>query len=433
MNPIEFSHVWKRYRIGSKHDSLRDAIPALLKRLSGRNGRALSSARHSLAGKDRAGSVGHALRSDEFWALQDVSFEAKKGETLGIIGPNGAGKSTALKLLSRISKQTSGDIRVNGRLAALIEVGAGFHPDLTGRENIYLNGTILGLRKRQIDRLFDSIVEFSELEKFLDMPVKRYSSGMTVRLGFAIAAHTSPENLLVDEVLAVGDLSFQQKCYQRILDLKARGTTIIFISHNLEAVQRLCDRVLLLNEGQIVREGESQEVIEHYRHEVLRYRKSARELSPAASSVSRPIEVVRVAIEDGKGRPREIFETGALMRLRVHYRTSRPVRNPCLTVTIERLDGVICHEASTRQSGLAWDVWQGQGEVVLDYPTLNLLPNTYQVICSVFEEESLSPLTATRGIVYFHVTSDRRTRGMIHLDHEWQTDVIRVSSSERRE
>src|SRR3989338_7304140 len=299
MHPIEFSHVWKRYRIGSKHDSLRDAIPAMFKRFTGRNG--------------------HELKEGEFWALKDVSFDVKKGETLGIIGPNGAGKSTILKLLSRISKQTQGDIVTRGRLAALIEVGAGFHQDLTGRENIYLNGTIMGMRHKEIDRLFDSIVAFSELEKFLDMPVKRYSSGMTVRLGFAVAAHVDPELLLVDEVLAVGDLSFQQKCYQRILDLKERGTTIVFISHNLEAVQRLCSRVLLLHEGQIIRESGPVETISYYRQDVLKKRQFVMKKGKGQVAVhaSNDTELTTVQLLNADGQPRELFETGETMRVQV--------------------------------------------------------------------------------------------------------------------
>lgn len=249
MHPIHFDHVWKRYRIGSKHDSLRDALPALLKRWVGRNG--------------------HGLQPDEFWALKDVSFEVRKGETLGVIGPNGAGKSTILKLLSKITTSTSGSLKVRGLLVALIELGGGFHPDLTGTENIYLQGTMLGLRHRQIRRFFDSIVAFSELELFLQTPVKRYSSGMVVRLGFAIAAHVQPEVLLIDEVLAVGDLSFQQKCFQRIAELQHLGTTMIFISHNLETVQKLCDRVLFLREGQVVCEGSPSEMAARYRRDAF--------------------------------------------------------------------------------------------------------------------------------------------------------------------
>jgi len=371
--------------------TLRDAIPALLRRVTGRNG--------------------YALQDDEFWALKDVSFDVKRGETLGIIGPNGAGKSTMLKLLSRISKQTKGEITVQGRLAALIEVGAGFHHDLTGRENIYLNGTILGMRSKEIDRLFDSIVAFSELERFLDMPVKRYSSGMTVRLGFSVAAHLKPENLLIDEVLAVGDLSFQQKCFQRIADLKAQDTTIIFISHNLEAVQRLCDRVILLNEGQAVHEGDAVDTVAYYRREVLRYRRSAKEqrLIRSATGTANGIELTRVALLDASGQPSERLETGQPMRVELAYRTLRPVRNPSVAVTIERLDGLVCHEASTRHAGLAWDAWTGAGSLTLEYDELALLPNTYHVVVSVFEGHHLAPIAVVRGRLYFNVTSPQRT------------------------
>jgi lipopolysaccharide transport system ATP-binding protein len=200
----------------------------------------------------------------EFWALRDVSFEVQTGEALGMIGCNGAGKSTVLKLLSRVSTPTHGEILINGRLSALIEVGSGFHPELTGRENIYLSGSILGMRRREIRTKLDSIIEFSEIKDFIDTPVKRYSSGMYVRLGFAIAAHLDPDILLLDEVLAVGDAGFQSKCLERIRYLQNAGTTIIFVSHDLEAVRRLCDRVLLLQGGQIVASGPAQQIIKLY-------------------------------------------------------------------------------------------------------------------------------------------------------------------------
>ncbi|MDP3722830.1 MAG: ABC transporter ATP-binding protein [Candidatus Omnitrophota bacterium] len=406
MHPIEFSHVWKRYRIGSKHDSLRDAIPAFLKRCAGRNG--------------------HGLEEGEFWALKDVTFAVEPAETLGIIGPNGAGKSTALKLLSKISKQTKGDIRTHGRLAALIEVGAGFHQDLTGRENIYLNGTIMGMRHKELDRLFDSIVEFSELEKFLDMPVKRYSSGMTARLGFAVAAHMNPDVLLVDEVLAVGDLSFQQKCYQRILDLKAQGTTIVFISHNLEAVQRLCDRVLLLHEGSVVKEGDPSDVIAYYRQEVLRKQRFIMKKSLGGSQVairtSDDVELTAARLLGADGRVREAFETNQPMHLELSYRTKRPITNPSVTITIERFDGLICHETSSRLADCVWGVWDGEGSFVLDYAELNLLPNTYQVVVSVCEGQNPTPLVHLRNQLYFQVTSRQRTRGTVYLKHHWRAN-----------
>src|SRR5215813_13689941 len=203
-------------------------------------------------------------RKEDFWALKDVSFEVERGQALGIIGHNGAGKSTILKLLSRITVPSTGEIMINGRLSALIEVGSGFHPELTGRENIYLNGSILGMLRREITKKLDSIVDFAELRQFIDTPVKRYSSGMYVRLGFSIAAHLNPDILLLDEVLAVGDAAFQSKCFRRINELRESGTTIVFISHDLSAVTRICDRALLLMGGQISADGTTGTVIAEY-------------------------------------------------------------------------------------------------------------------------------------------------------------------------
>jgi lipopolysaccharide transport system ATP-binding protein len=212
----------------------------------------------------------HNLRSlwrppAEFWAVRDVSFEVKRGEALGIIGSNGAGKSTILKLLASITTPSAGEITINGRAAALIEVGSGFHPDLTGRENVYLSGSILGMTRSEIGRKLESIIDFAEIGEFIDIPVKRYSSGMYVRLGFAIAAHLEPEILLLDEVLAVGDMAFQRKCFDRVRALQREGRTIIFISHDLIAVEALCDRVLLMQHGEVIADGPPGEVIGQYK------------------------------------------------------------------------------------------------------------------------------------------------------------------------
>src|SRR5262250_473370 len=201
----------------------------------------------------------------EFWAVREVSFEVKRGEALGIIGHNGAGKSTILKLLASITTPSAGEITINGRAAALIEVGSGFHPELTGRENVYLNGSILGMSRSEIGRKLESIIDFAEIREFIDIPVKRYSSGMYVRLGFAIVAHLEPEILLLDEVLAVGDLGFQKKCLDRVSALRRAGRTIIFISHDLNAVEALCDRVLLMQRGEIIADGPPGEVIGQYK------------------------------------------------------------------------------------------------------------------------------------------------------------------------
>src|SRR5688572_4811781 len=227
---VVFDHVWKKFRRGERYDTMRDAITGWIKRPF----------------KRRDPGV---LTEHEFWALQDVSFEVRPGEALGIIGPNGAGKSTALKLLTKILKPTKGRSWTRGRVGALIEVSSGFHHDLTGRENLYLQGAILGMRRDEVTRKLDAIVDFAGIGEFIDTPVKRYSSGMNARLGFAVAAHIDPDVLIIDEVLAVGDAAFQQKCYQRLEDFRRGGAAIVFVSHNMQVVVSLCERALLLRRG----------------------------------------------------------------------------------------------------------------------------------------------------------------------------------------
>ena len=252
---VKVEGLSKRYRIGApeeRHDTLRDQLVSNFKALCRREvGHAVLS-----------GSV--PIRSDTIWALRDVSFEVKRGEVLGIIGKNGAGKSTLLKILSQITAPTDGRIEVDGRVASLLEVGTGFHPELTGRENIYLNGAILGMKKAEIKKNFDEIVAFAEIEKFLDTPVKRYSSGMYVRLAFAVAAHLEPEILIVDEVLAVGDSGFQRKCLGKIGEVTKSGRTVLMVSHNMEAILNFGHRALLLDSGRLVHEGAIAEVVSRY-------------------------------------------------------------------------------------------------------------------------------------------------------------------------
>ncbi len=247
---IRVERLSKQYKIGAarpRYDSLRDYLGDALKGLFRRDGQPNSG-------------------KDTIWALKDVSFDVKQGEVLGIIGPNGAGKSTLLKILSRITEPTSGRAEIHGRVGSLLEVGTGFDRELTGRENIYLNGAILGMRKAEIDRNFDQIVDFSGVEKFIDTPMKRYSSGMYVRLAFAVAAHLEPEILIVDEVLAVGDASFQAKCLNRMQDVGKEGRPVLFVSHNMSAVLRLCPEAILLKAGQMVLRAPSSTVIEQYRN-----------------------------------------------------------------------------------------------------------------------------------------------------------------------
>jgi lipopolysaccharide transport system ATP-binding protein len=242
---LRMEHVYKKFRKGEVYNSLRDLVPALTGRMF---------RQQELSEQDKR----------EFWALQDLSFEVRHGESLGIIGRNGAGKSTALKILSRIMNPTKGRMVVQGRLSALIEVSAGFHPDLTGRENIFLNGAILGMSKREIESKLDQIIAFSGIEEFIDTPVKRYSSGMYARLGFSVAAHVDPEVLIVDEVLSVGDYAFQQKCIERVKEVLRSGAAVLFVSHNLKSVAEFCQRCLLLEKGRTIMLGPAPEVVSTY-------------------------------------------------------------------------------------------------------------------------------------------------------------------------
>ena len=304
---LEVQHVFKRFRRGEMYDSLRDLIPAL----TGRMFRPRS---------------GEALQAREFWALKDVSFDVARGEAFGIVGDNGAGKSTMLKLLTGIMRPTSGNIVVRGRLSALIEVSAGFHQDLTGRENVYLNGAILGLKREEIRRKFDEIVAFSGLEEFIDTPVKRYSSGMFARLGFAVAAHVDPEVLLVDEVLSVGDYAFQRKCMERMTQVIERGTTVVFISHNLRAVSNLCKRSLLLQHGTVAMLGPTSDVLKKY----LSGSQERRALGPG-----RELEITSVVVHDASG-PTVQVTSGDHLWITIEARALR--RHDDISVVVQIVD-----------------------------------------------------------------------------------------------
>ena len=288
---LDVQGVFKKFRRGELYDSLRDFLPALTRRVVRR--------RHA-----------RELDPREFWALENVSFSVQRGEAFGIIGANGAGKSTILKLLTGIMRPTEGSIRVAGRISALIEVGAGFHPDLTGRENIYLNGAILGMTRDEVRRRFDAIVAFSGIEEFIDTPVKRYSSGMYARLGFSVAAHVDPEVLIVDEVLSVGDYLFQLKCVERMNSVIAGGATVVFVSHNLQAVANLCQRSLLLERGMVRAIGPTPEVIKTYYNREQQQRVA----NPVSSVV-----ITRVATHDENG-PRLQFDSGGKLRITVEAR-----------------------------------------------------------------------------------------------------------------
>jgi len=326
--------------------------------------------------------------SEEFWALRHVSFEIETGETVGLIGPNGVGKSTALKLVSRILEPTSGRIEVHGRVGALLELGAGFHPDLTGRENVYLNASMMGLSRQEVDRRFDEIVAFSELEPFIDVPVKHYSSGMYVRLGFAVAVHTDPEILLVDEVLAVGDAAFQRKCYDRIDQLRANGVTLLFVSHSAETVRSLCKRALWLDVGTLVADGTAESVVQQY---TVHSWEAEEGKLPSPDNVKRwgtgRVQITRVELLDGAGKERQIFETGESLTVVLHYYAPERVEHPVFGLAIHRNDGVHVTGPNTHFSDLEISYVEGKGQVSYQVDELPLLAGLYSISVAVTDVE----------------------------------------------
>ena len=332
---------------------------------------------------DRPKHLADGLRSllwrtkrEDFWALKDVSFEVEAGEALGIIGHNGAGKSTMLKLLTRIMEPTKGRIRTRGRVSALIEVGAGFHPEMTGRENIYLNGAILGMTRREIDRKFDEIVEFAELEKFIDTPVKRYSSGMYVRLGFAVAAHVQPDLLMVDEVLSVGDANFQGKCSARMSDLRHSGVTIVFVSHNLGYVESFCPRTLVLDHGQVTYAGDSRGAINLYLSTVRHEDTNWEALLPITSAA---ITVEQAEIRDGSGLAAPHVREGDDLVITIRFTAHRNIEDPCFAFGVHdgRL-GTLCFGESVGRLP-ADAIPKGPGECQCTFHAPPLRPRGYEI------------------------------------------------------
>ncbi len=276
-----------------------------------------------------------APSAEDFWALRDLNFEINRGEVVGIIGRNGAGKSTLLKVLSRITKPTTGQVELRGRVGSLLEVGTGFHPELTGRENVYLNGAILGMRRQEIRKKFDEIVAFAEVEKFLDTPVKRYSSGMYVRLAFAVAAHLETEVLIVDEVLAVGDLAFQRKCMGRMQEVGRTGRTVLFVSHNMPAIEALCGRAILLDGGHVARDGRPQELIQEYHRLVIGPKAGVTSVAEMGGPQRRRRVFRSLQMLDAEGQPANFLPLGGELRLRVGLDSPEPVLLPNITVGID--------------------------------------------------------------------------------------------------
>ncbi len=359
-------------------------------------------------------------KKEDFWALKDVSFDIRQGEVVGIIGRNGAGKSTLLRILSRITEPTEGRARIRGRLASLLEVGTGFHPELTGRENIYLNGSILGMTRAEIRKRFDEIVAFAEIEQFLDTPVKRYSSGMYVRLAFSVAAHLEPEILLVDEVLAVGDVGFQRKSMDYMKKLARSGNTILMVSHNLFAVKAMCRRVLVLSSGRCQFDGLPAEGIELYEKD------SRLEADPWAIGVIGedikhwPIVIRFVEFLDVEGEPRTVYDYGERMRVRIHYEVRSPIKYPNFFFAIRRSDNVMCCSFSAARDGVTVPLLEKSGVIELLTPQLRLVSDLYGTHTVVWDEEFKNLYCGQIGPT-FHVRDDvlNPQFGVIHEPAEW--------------
>jgi len=355
---IIFDRVSKKFRRGEAHDSLRDLIPAITAGLF-KTSRSQTPAR------------------EEFWALKDVSFEVRPGETLGIIGRNGAGKSTTLKLLTRILKPTSGRSEVHGRVGALIELAAGFHPDLTGRENVFLQGALMGMRRHQIEQRFDAIVDFAGVETFIDTQVKRYSSGMQARLGFSVAAHLDPDVLLIDEVLAVGDLTFQQKCYARLRQFRQSGIAIVFVSHNMQAISMLSDRVLYLRPQMPPEIGSVADMISAY-------------VTTDAKGADSRVTVSSAQLRMNGSLLRDPVRPGADVALKVSLRSNADLPRSGFAIRIHRADGLLIFDGSSLLDGVpSQDL--GVGDVVT-YDVgfrANMLRGTYAVSGLLIDDKRL--------------------------------------------
>jgi len=310
-------------------------------------------------------------RSTEMWALQEISFDVREGEALGIVGHNGAGKTTILKLLSGITAPTRGRMTIRGRLAALIEVSSGFHPELTGRENVYLYGAMLGMRRSEIARKMDSIIDFSGMDKYIDVPVKRYSSGMYVRLGFAVTAHLEPDIVLLDEVLAVGDVAFQAKCLDRISALRKSGRTIVFVSHDLASIYRLCDRALLLDHGRIVMDGAPRPVIDRYQQMAIP--------PPDARGIDPRRQAECVEISFFSQVPGDDIRTGYPMVARLRYRASAGLTGVVFRISLHWPSGYLCAQLTNETSGAMDRLAAGTGTIEFHCPVLPVVQGLYRV------------------------------------------------------
>jgi ABC-type polysaccharide/polyol phosphate transport system ATPase subunit len=366
------------------------------------------------------------VRYEEFWALRDVSFDVPEGATFALIGENGSGKSTLLKCMAHILRPEKGRIETNGKISALLELGAGFHPELTGRENIFLNGSILGLSKKQLTQRYDEIVDFAGLEHFIDTPVKNYSSGMYVRLGFSVASNVDPEILLIDEVLAVGDAEFQRKCMEKFDDLQASGKTIVIVSHTLDSIRNLCDTAGWLEHGTLRRLGPASEVIDEYLTESHTDRAADGAHGTRWGSGEGRLE--KIELLDAAKEPVKRVRTGDTVVLRFHYKTDASIPKPVFGLAIYTLDGVRVTGPSTRDDGLVPDQLDGgaEGYVDLHVDRLLLLPGTYDVSASLHNAAGTHVWDMRHRVLRFDVEfgDPHEEYGFTSLGGTWEGDIL---------
>jgi ABC-2 type transport system ATP-binding protein len=360
----------------------------------------------------------------EFWALRDVSFDIEKGQTYGIVGENGSGKSTLLKCLARILRPDEGAIRMSGKVAALLELGSGFHAELSGRENVFLNGSILGLTKRDIKARFDEIVEFAGIERFIDQPVKNYSSGMYVRLGFSVATHLDPDVLLVDEVLAVGDAAFQRRCFEKFSDFRRAGKTVVMVSHASESMRTMCDQAAWINEGRLAAIGPAAEVVDRY----VDHFHTDREVVEGAATRwgSGEARLTSVDLVGPEGQPVHLVHTGDEVTLRMSWQADRPVAKPVFGLALETLEGTWLWAHHTRDAGYVPDELPPSGSVDLHIPRLMLQPGTYDVSASIVDYTTTHVYDYLRRCLRFDVEhgDPRESGGYVALGGTWKSEAF---------
>lgn len=436
MAAIEVRDVWKKYRL--YHDKG-------------------STLKEKILFRNRS-------RFDERWVLKGVNTSIDKGDTVGLIGENGSGKSTLLKLLTRITYPNKGDIIINGKVSSLLELGAGFHPDMTGRENIYINASIFGLTREEIDSKLQNIISFSELENYIDSPVRTYSSGMYMRLAFSVAINVDADILLIDEILAVGDVNFQNKCFHKMQQLKKDGVTIVLVSHDLESVEKLCNKVIWLNEGKVEAAGDAVSVCRQYLHFMLTkdeqvMLQDAGDHDPAANTepgnmqqpietsditadvntdstnVSEPapegspkkqwgnkwVEITDAALLDKQGDRHLHFNTDEPLTIRIRYRINKRPATIGFGFAINRADGIYCYGTNTFIDGIgiAADELPDEGEVLIHIDSLGLIAGNYNVDIAIHDKDGIA-FDYRKGLIDFSVYSDMKDEGLYRLPHQWQ-------------